>query len=250
VLETIGALTTSHDSERLHRAATQYHDALRNWRPGFETRAIAPLWMAVEALTDVALRAELHPRGLDERGLAAAWGIALDGPVREWRQELTAQVRRRLIFQGDDETYSRAKKASDGWEHGFLPFDVIRTLAEGSRDKTARYVRDAFFRLIGLPAASLARLEASPIGAPRQHFPYARYMKGWLVGTAENPGRAELGFAVADWTWQLKEFEAVDDDRRYTASFEDKVTPVVADDVGLKVERFEVWGPASDELEA
>lgn len=108
----------------------------------------------METLTDVALRVELGSSKMSEEALAGAWGIDIERPRRDWRTELTGEVRRRLLFDGDTETYLAAKKAADGWEHGFLGFDEVRDLAVRTSPKTARYVRDAFLRLANVEGGS------------------------------------------------------------------------------------------------
>jgi hypothetical protein len=69
-----GAIARHSDQNRLHRAAEQYRQALLNWNPGNEAMSIAHLWIAVEALTKVALRREVDAAGLsDARQLADRW---------------------------------------------------------------------------------------------------------------------------------------------------------------------------------
>jgi hypothetical protein len=109
------------EGERLRRAAEQYRMALSNWLRGQEALAIGHLWMAVEALTKVALRRECGASGLTKAALAESWGIQL--------RELDGEVRRRLIFQGDAESARKAREASDGLEHAYLDFGEVRDLA-------------------------------------------------------------------------------------------------------------------------
>ncbi len=47
----VNAVFSSPESDRLHRAAVQYGEALKSWRPGSQLRCCLHLWMAVEALT-------------------------------------------------------------------------------------------------------------------------------------------------------------------------------------------------------
>jgi hypothetical protein len=242
VLAFLGGITTSPEKERLVRAATHYNLALRAWRPGGDILAVTPLWMAAETLTDVFRRSELARTGLDEPGLAASWGMSTDRPDREWRSELSAEVRRRLIFEGDGLIYGKAKKASDGWEHGFLSFEAVRGLAAASRVPTARYVRSAILRSTELDEQVLGDFTAEPYSAPAEYFPYARYLKGWLVGDADDPARDGETYPVMDWKYSLRRFELATDDG-YSVTFEDQITPHLADGVSFQGSAIEVWGP-------
>jgi hypothetical protein len=88
-----------------------------------------------------------------------------DELARSWSvetRELDSEVRRHILFEGDDQTYSRAKLASDGFEHGFLPFQTIREHALATRDTTARYLRKGILGMLGLTAADLEVLLAPP----------------------------------------------------------------------------------------
>src|SRR5262249_10904874 len=69
--------------------------------------------------------------------LARYLGIATKGPGRpRWHPLLEQQVREQMIFAGDHETLTTAKKASDGIEHGFLSMDEVTKHALKSADKT------------------------------------------------------------------------------------------------------------------
>jgi hypothetical protein len=247
VLTVLGRLTTSEHNERLHRAATQYNEALKHWRPGRETLAISPLWIAVETLTDVALRVECARRGMSETDLATDWGVDTARPAREWRTDLVSEVRRRLIFDGDVATASAARHASDAWEHGFLGFDEVRRLAASVRDETARYVRHAFLRLSGVTAPEMAALTVASLDRPKQYFPLTRYLKGTLVGDTANPAATDSAFPLMDWTYDITKFERHEDRTGFRVSFEDHVRPHIANDIGFQAQTVEVWGPAKDE---
>lgn len=113
---------------------TQYALALGHWRPGHEILALAHLFIGMEALTPVALRRELSRSRLTEDELARSWGIE-ERRAGARRTRLAAEVRRRTLFRGDEETATKARKASDGLEHGFLEFARVRKLAADARDK-------------------------------------------------------------------------------------------------------------------
>lgn len=62
---------------------------------------------------------------------------------------LGARVREKIIFAGDTETYSAAKDASDGLEHGIWELDKVAAGALKSADKTFLYVRRTIIDLLG-----------------------------------------------------------------------------------------------------
>jgi hypothetical protein len=146
--------------------------------------ALAHLYIGMEALTPVALRRERERTGLDDDALALKYGI--DERRRAARStKLQAVIRRHVLFQGDDEAASKARQASDGFEHSFLDFTKVRTLAAEVRDRTARYLRTAIFDLCELDPETRSRLEGDPYDKPLRSF-VARYMWGTLLGEAED----------------------------------------------------------------
>jgi hypothetical protein len=107
-------------SERVGRALRQYEMALRYWFVGGEWLALSHLWMAVEALTDAVIKRESHRLGVDSRELAESFGLPLDDPEHPWHLALKHEARRRLVFRGDDETYSTPSQASTAASPLFL----------------------------------------------------------------------------------------------------------------------------------
>jgi hypothetical protein len=103
-------------TNRLRRAIAQYAMALGHWKDGHETMALAHLYIGMEALTPAALRRERHRTGLDDDGLASRYRI--DERRKSSRAaRLQAVIRREVLFQGDAEAASKARQASDGFEH-------------------------------------------------------------------------------------------------------------------------------------
>jgi hypothetical protein len=78
--------------------------------------------MAVEALTKVQ-RNEL----MRAHGAQSNQSLAVKLKVR--KEELDATVRKQYLPAGDADCYKKAKDASDGFEHGYMGFDVIRSNA-------------------------------------------------------------------------------------------------------------------------
>lgn len=137
---------THAESLRIYRAMVQYQEALASWRLGEELRAVMHLWMAVEALTKSFLRQETQWNDMDETRLCSKWGIE--------KKHLDGEVRKRLIFHGDNATYDGAKNTSDGVEHMFKDFPDLHRMSAAVRDKTAQHVRSSLLNLLGVVPAS------------------------------------------------------------------------------------------------
>jgi len=180
------ALGPHPDSERLRRGANQYRLALLSWRLGRETLSLAHLWMAVEAITKAKLRAECVAHGVIEQAdLAAKMGVDL--------KQLDGVIRKELILKGDKECYEKARKASDGFEHGFLGYDKIRELSRDVRHRMADYVRVAILEMCGLDDNTFATLTSDPYDKPLGYWPVVKYLRGKLVGSGDElaaPGNA------------------------------------------------------------
>jgi hypothetical protein len=129
------------DQPRLYRAMVNYHLALQNWKKGRETFVAMFLYIAAENLTKILLRRECIIRGLSEDDLWKDWGLTK-------KQELDSEVKRRLIFLSDNDTYSSLKKASDKYEHGTTGLDEIYEWALQSKEKAANYIRRCVLELL------------------------------------------------------------------------------------------------------
>jgi hypothetical protein len=94
-------------------------------------------------------------------------------------------VRRKLLFQGDDDCYQQARKASDGFEHGYESFTQLRALASAALDHAARYLREAILDLASLNESSRATLLGPAFAEPAGPWPITSYIWGNLVGPAD-----------------------------------------------------------------
>lgn len=228
------AVASHRETARLRRAIDQYALALGHWKIGHETLALAHLFMGMEALTPAALRRERERTGLDDTALAAKYG---SDDVRQ----LSASIRRGVLFQADDEAATKARQASDGFEHGFLDFTRMRTLAAEVRDRTATYLRTAILNIADLDAASRAVLEAPPYDTPLRSF-LARYMWGTLLGEAEDLAAGDQAYPILKWRSRMKDFKR-NEDGTYSITPEETMTPSFNEALEYRQDRFEVWGP-------
>lgn len=237
------ALATHPQADRLRRATEQYRLALSHWTRGRESLALMHLFMGMEALATSALRRECATAGLTEDDVARSWGIDVDGaPVKSvWRRELDSEIRRRVLFRGDIATLAKAKRASDGLEHGFMDFTAARTLAEEARDLTAAYLREAVIDLADIDAETKERLFAPPYDKPLKSW-LAKYMRGKFVGDAADLAAPDQEYPLFRWSSKLKSLERTETGG-YRVTPDETLTAHFSDKIKFQSTSFEVWGP-------
>lgn len=227
------------EADRLRRATAQYAMALRHWFPGNETMALAHLFIGMEALAPLALEAECAEAGLGVDDLASSWGIQ-ERRRGARRNKVQAEARRRRLFKGDNVAATKARKASDGFEHGFMDFAEVRTLATDARDRTAEYLRSAIFDLARLADSTREALDAPPYSTPLNSV-LSRYHWGKLVGDTDDLAAPDQEYPGFRWSSRLKEFKK--DGDSYLATPEETMTARFSDALQFVEGRFEVWGP-------
>ena len=173
------ALEQSPHKARLMRAAAYYREALRYLKPGQESLLILYLWMAVEALTKVALRTALTRAACTENELLIKWGLASPTAdlesLKKSKRGLDGEVRRRLIFHGDAKCQADTVSASDGFEHGFKTLDEVMALALRAKAAgAAEHVRLAIFELMDLGAETTTTLTSGKYQKPGGIWPIAK----------------------------------------------------------------------------
>jgi hypothetical protein len=109
---------------RVLRTVGQYPSALHHWSASGRSLALAHLYMALEALAPVAERAARERLGLDN---ARQHAIHRDVDVSRsnWHDVLLGFVRRDELCQGDKTSYDLARRASNGFEHGFMDLPEV-----------------------------------------------------------------------------------------------------------------------------
>lgn len=233
--ELLEAIASHSERDRIQRAIAQYHHALKHWDPADNIISLAHIYMGLEALTKAYLRRECTARNLDEEHLAEAVGVE--------KKVLDAWVRRVVLFRGDDECYGQAKDASDGFEHGFLELQKVRSLATESRDKAARYLRDAILDLAGGDGVRVAVARSEKYAEPLGAGALVKTVRGILVGSAERLAADGEAYPIVHWKTSLKEF-------RRTETGEFQATPAellscrLAPGITLEKATFEICGPS------
>lgn len=198
----INTVSSHPESKRLHRAANQYRLALDSWQLGRASLSLAHLWMALEALTKSRIRAECRKRNISgEPELAKELGVKLE--------QLDSIIRKDLILKGDRECYRKAKKASDGFEHGFLGFEEIRELSQDVRVVMAKLIRNAILELCELKEEDLKILTSNPFNKPMGHWPIVKYMRGQLLGKGELAAKGN-SYPFIRWKSEIKKYEIKD----------------------------------------
>ncbi len=220
------------EQDRLHRATTHYHVALQHWAPGAEITALGHLWMGMEAMTPVALRKHLADENITRDNLAGLWAIGV--------KDIDSEVRRRLLFRGDDATYARAREASDGFEHGYLPFQTIREHAKATKVATARLLRAAILSHLGLDGAEQVQLSEPPYDTPPL-LRIDKYMFGKLKGPAENLAAADQVYPILQWSSKPSELVTLPDGT-VRLGFTEKMAPRLGPGVTFQPRALEVWG--------
>ena len=185
------------DGPRVARALLQYEFALREWYVGGEWLALSHLWIAVENLTEAVLRRTKLELSKTDEELAQMLDVVIDDADRpRWPQIMRQQVREQIIFDGDHDTYTTAKRASDGLEHGFLELDAVARRAIASADTTFTCVRRTIIDLLDLPpeiGTELMEIKPKDVQSRR------KLIRGRLLGAAEDPAAEGEMYPRLEW---------------------------------------------------
>ena len=237
--------------ERIGRTIGQYHQALYYWRPGNEILSLAHLYMAVEAMTPLVLRRLLASTGLTKQELATKQGFDVKSPG--WQHQLDGFVRQTEIFQGDGATFKAAKEASDGFEHGYLPFSDIRAIASQEvRAKVARYVRSCVLNLLALEPAVRDELLDGDCATPLESWDVTVAVGGALVGKPSDDPLHNLGLDLPMLQYRPQitgAKDAANGRTTYSQSIEAAVLGVPKE-LNLRLDRYEVLGPNGVTMES
>lgn len=242
-LESVMAPLQDHKERgRLMRGIVQYSLALRHWRLGHETLSLAHLYMGMEAIGKAALREWLRQKDIDvDNNEQAATELGVDirdlHPCQRLSTTIESAFRQKVLFQEDSRCHQAAKRASDGLEHGFLPFSEIREHAKAARNKTAKYLRTAIFDVLGVDGAMREALDSKePLG----YWPVVKYVRGTLVGEGDQLASPHYEYPHLEWKTKVKPVSIGEEIR---VSMDEKFTVHIGEGIGFKPDSFEVWGP-------
>jgi hypothetical protein len=242
-LALIDAIEVHSEKERIGRAISQYSLALRYWRWGLETLAIAHLYIGIETLTKAVIRCR-QACGINDKEFACQLGIKLSdlGPCESLTAAIETTVRKSIIFQGDEQCYKEAKAASDGFEHGFMPFDQIRNKARLVRNKTATCLREAILDMLVIKKEHRDILLSSPYDTPLGHWPVVKYMRGKLLGESDKLAAEGQKYPFMLWHSRIESMDSTES-HDYHITMTEKLTVCLGSDVKFQLERFEAWQP-------
>lgn len=231
----LDSVNKNSESERILRAINQYRLSLSSWRMGNESLSLSHLWMALEAITKAVLRTELVKHCCEsEAKLAEKYGVEI--------KELDSYVRKELILKGDAECYKKGKKASDGFEHGFLGFEIIRDYAKDIRHRMADYIRLAIFDLLAPLDKQLEVILRTPFDKPMGHWPVVKYLRGKLVGESDVLAKNGNAYPFMKWNPVISACSP-EDNGKVTYQFSESISPELADGIGFQATSFEAWQP-------
>jgi hypothetical protein len=235
VVALLEALPKHSEAERFLRAANQYRLALDSWKLGRESLSLAHLWMALEALTKVKIRQVCSTAGLNsEPDLARHMGVEL--------RELDPTVRKVLLLQNDEDCYTKAKAASDGFEHGFLGYKEIRDYAKDVRHRMAAHIRKAILELAGVPKTVGDVLLNAPFDEPLGHWPVAKYLRGRLLGDSPALAREGNSYPFVRWNPVVTSC-ARDTEDKLKVQISDNFTAELGDGISFQPQSVEIWQP-------
>jgi hypothetical protein len=200
--------------------------------------------MGMEALAKAAARIRQESAGVSDKEFASQLGIDLErlDPCKRLPTEIEAAVRRKLLFRGDSDCHRDAKKASDGFEHGFMPYDEIRNHAMKVRDSTAAYLREAVLDLLDLDDPCRTTLLSSPFNQPLGDWPVVKYVRGHLVGDSDDLASEQNAYPILSWRSRIASID-ISDAGEYKIKLDETFTARLGRGITFRPKSFEVWRP-------
>lgn len=244
------------DRSRILRAIMQYTDALQYWKRGNDLYALAHIYMGVEAMTPIALKAELKRRGLKKRSELeevvagpsdAPWYLQLATRLYEkaggYRpSKIDPWIRRQIIFRGDSDTYKLAKKASDHLEHGLSHHNEVQMMAAECVEKTAELLRHSILDHIPISEEDRQALKDKPYVNPVKTGGFERQLLATIVSEEDDIAAEDQAYPIVQWSFELQEF-AMTDDGGYRMKVNQKMTPKIGEKARMELDRVYLAGP-------
>src|SRR5215211_3677316 len=123
--------------------------------------------------------------------LAQDWGIDVS--------QLDAEVRRRIIFQGNASVQDELNAISDAFEHGYRPIPELRSRAASVVNDAARLVRAGILKACKLDSLSTATLLGPPFEEVQPMYPITAVVKGKLRGGGSDLAAPGERHPVIEW---------------------------------------------------
>lgn len=242
--EIITSLSKNEERGRLTRAISQYFEALRYWRNGYELLALSHLFMGVEAMKTACWRHKIRTEGITKDELARDWGYQEDGRLN-LKQSLNAASRVKLVFQGDSEAHRLAKETSDNFEHGFENAGKLHVPARLCLVATAKYLREAIVNILEISPESKRSILGKKFQRPRGPLGVDTYLFGYLLGDPENLAPDGSDFPYLEWKTDIEDVTFDKKEDRYSFQPNHKFTARIGEGVRLENIRFEMWDVSS-----
>lgn len=242
------ALERSPETKRLSRAIVQYHLALSYLKPGHETLCLNHLFIGIEALTNAALRQLCIRVNKTDREIALGWGISVAESEKKWKGILLAEVRKRILFQGDNQSHMLAKAASDGFEHGYMDLYEVHSTAVDVSDKTAFYLRSAILSLLDMDESAKNRLEGEPYRTPLETWKPWKQVRGAILGDAPHLGSKGQEYPILKWRSSIKSASRTEKGE-YLLQLNEDATVYLAEGLKFEPHTVEVWGPEKEKTD-
>lgn len=145
-------------------------------------------------------------------------------------------------MKGDKETYKSAKIASDGFEHGFLNFVEINTLAKGCRVQMANYVREEIFGQMALGDSTHSLLTKEPFHTPLGYWPLVKYIRGKLIGESSQLAANGSTYPFMKWKTTVKKCKE-GKDGKLDVEISESYTAELSDEITFQPSSVEMWKP-------
>jgi hypothetical protein len=233
LLRLIDVVFAHQERDRIQRAIGQFFAAATHWYLGHEIMALAHIYMGMESLTKVYVRKLCEERSITEEDLSRSLGVE--------RRGLEACVRKTFLFQGDENCYRESKQASDGFEHGFLNFQEIHSLATTARDAAAKYLREAILN-VATPKSNFDSICGGNYSEMLAAFHFVRYFRGKLQGDGAELAAIGEAYPCLSWTSRIKEYQRLPEGRVKLVP-EETIRPRLAHGISFIPGSIEAWGP-------
>lgn len=249
-LALVTAVQSHPERDRLLRVCAFYREALGHLTPGDEAMCVLHLWLAVEAMTPVALAVASRETGSDRPALARRWGVGDGGDANGLVPGLDGEARRRLVFHGDATCQRLTAAASDGLRQGSKDLEAVRRLAmRALAAGAAGHVRRAILECARPGPEVVAALTAASHAVPRAHTPYSRWVRGTISGGLDPVGENGTDPPGLRWSGQLASVREREDGV-FAVTGADPPVEQREGGPSIRVAQSGAWGPETDIVEA
>jgi hypothetical protein len=141
---------------------------------------------------------------------------------------------------GDEECYSKAKEASDGFEHGYLDYVEIISKSKDVRHRMANYIRNAILQMVGLSDETHQVLISAPFDKPLGDWAVVKYLRGKLTGAKDELAAEENAYPFMRWR-QTINTTSIESDGKINVVFNETFTPELGKGTSFQAETLEIW---------